>query len=57
MRTANFFFDKPIEQTAEEYEKMLEIEDAQVCLLLRLELPVILTVLRRRYAVSIVILP
>ena len=31
MRTANFFFDKPIEQNAEEYEKMLEIEEAQVC--------------------------
>ena len=31
MRTANFFFDKPIEQNAEEYEKMLEIEAAQVC--------------------------
>ena len=30
MRTANFFFDKPIEQNAEEYEKMLEIEAAQV---------------------------
>ena len=30
MRTANFFFDKPIEQNAEEYEKMLEIEEAQV---------------------------
>lgn len=33
MRTANFFFDKPIEENAEEYEKMLEIEKAQVCLL------------------------
>ncbi len=30
MRTANFFFDKPIEQNAEEYEKMLEIEEAKV---------------------------
>jgi D-amino-acid oxidase len=35
MRTANFFFDKPIEQNAEEYEKMLEIEEAQVCSLSR----------------------
>ena len=33
MRTANFFFDKPIEQNAEEYEKMLEIEEAKVCVL------------------------
>ena len=31
MRTANFFFDKPIEQNAEEYEKMIEIEEARVC--------------------------
>ena len=31
MRVANFFFDKPIEQNAEEYEKMLEIEATQVC--------------------------
>ena len=31
MRTANFFFDKPVEQNAEEYEKMLEIEEIQVC--------------------------
>lgn len=30
MRTANFFFDKPIEENAEEYEKMREIEAAQV---------------------------
>ncbi|KAI0732067.1 hypothetical protein BC629DRAFT_1446940 [Irpex lacteus] len=30
MRTANFFFDKPIEQNAEEYEKMLEIEEAKI---------------------------
>ena len=30
LRTANFFFDKPIEKNAEEYEKMLEIEQAQV---------------------------
>ena len=30
MRVANFFFDKPIEKNAEEYEKMLEIEEAQV---------------------------
>ena len=33
MRTANFFFDKPIEQNAEEYEKMLEIEAAQVSMI------------------------
>ena len=26
MRMANFFFDKPIEETEDEYEKMLEIE-------------------------------
>ena len=32
MRTANFFFDKPIESNQEEYEKMLEIEEAKVCL-------------------------
>ena len=31
LRTANFFFDKPIESNQEEYEKMLEIEEAQVC--------------------------
>lgn len=30
-RVANFFFDKPVEQNAEEYEKMLEIEAAKVC--------------------------
>lgn len=30
MRVANFFFDKPIEQNVEEYEKMLEIEEAKV---------------------------
>ena len=30
MRVANFFFDKPIEQNEEEYEKMCEIEDAGV---------------------------
>ncbi|KAI0339900.1 nucleotide-binding domain-containing protein [Trametopsis cervina] len=30
MRTANFFFDKPIEQNAEEYEKMVEIEEVQI---------------------------
>ena len=30
MRTANFFFDKPIEENAEEHEKMLEIEAAKV---------------------------
>ena len=33
MRTANFFFDKPIEQNAEEYEKMCEIEAAKVSVL------------------------
>ena len=32
LRTANFFFDKPIESNQEEYEKMLEIEEAKVCL-------------------------
>ena len=31
MRVANFFFDKPIEENEEEYEKMLEIEAAKVC--------------------------
>ena len=31
LRTANFFFDKPVERNAEEYEKMLEIEAAKVC--------------------------
>ena len=31
MRIANFFFDKPIESNQEEYEKMLEIEEAKVC--------------------------
>ena len=30
MRVANFFFDKPIEENAEEYEKMREIEEAKV---------------------------
>ena len=30
MRVANFFFDKPIEENAEEYEKMCEIEEAGV---------------------------
>lgn len=30
MRVANFFFDKPIEENAEEYEKMLEIEEQEV---------------------------
>lgn len=35
MRVANFFFDKPIEENAEEYEKMMEIEAAHVCLLLQ----------------------
>ena len=30
MRVANFFFDKPIEQNEEEYEKMCEIEEAGV---------------------------
>ena len=30
MRVANFFFDKPIEENAEEYEKMCEIEAAKV---------------------------
>lgn len=30
LRVANFFFDKEIEKNAEEYEKMLEIEEAQV---------------------------
>lgn len=30
MRVANFFFDKPVEQNAEEYEKMVEIEAAKV---------------------------
>ncbi|KAJ3527798.1 hypothetical protein NM688_g8080 [Phlebia brevispora] len=30
MRVANFFFDKPIEENAEEYEKMLEIEEAKI---------------------------
>ena len=30
MRVANFFFDKPVESNAEEYEKMLEIEAAKV---------------------------
>jgi hypothetical protein len=30
MRVANFFFDKPIEENVEEYEKMLEIEEANV---------------------------
>lgn len=30
LRVANFFFDKEIEKNAEEYEKMLEIEQAQV---------------------------
>lgn len=32
MRTANFFFDKPIEQNPEEYEKMVEIANTQVCI-------------------------
>ena len=30
MRMANFFFDRPIEQITDEYEKMLEIESAGV---------------------------
>ena len=30
MRIANFFFDKPIERSPEEYKKMLEIEEAEV---------------------------
>ena len=30
MRVANFFFDKPIEENAEEYEKMCEIEEVGV---------------------------
>lgn len=30
MRVANFFFDKPVEQNEEEYEKMCEIEEAGV---------------------------
>lgn len=30
LRMANFFFDKPVERNAEEYEKMLEIEAAKV---------------------------
>ena len=30
LRMANFFFDKPVEQNAEEHEKMLEIEAAKV---------------------------
>ena len=30
LRTANFFFDKPVEENEEEYEKMLEIEQAKV---------------------------
>ena len=30
MRVANFFFDRPIEASAEEYEKMCEIEEAKV---------------------------
>ena len=30
MRVANFFFDKPIEENQEEYEKMCEIEEAKV---------------------------
>ena len=34
MRVANFFFDKPIEENDEEYEKMCEIEEAGVCELL-----------------------
>ena len=33
MRVANFFFDKPIESNAEEYEKMCEIEAAKVSVL------------------------
>ena len=32
MRVANFFFDKPIEQNEEEYQKMCEIEAAKVSL-------------------------
>ena len=31
MRVANFFFDKPVEENEEEYEKMCEIEEAGVC--------------------------
>ncbi|GJE92682.1 FAD dependent oxidoreductase [Phanerochaete sordida] len=30
MRTANFFFDKPIEENPDEYEKMQEIEAAKI---------------------------
>jgi D-amino-acid oxidase len=30
LRTANFFFDKPLETNPEEYEKMVEIEAAKV---------------------------
>ena len=30
MRVANFFFDKPIEENEEEYQKMCEIEEAKV---------------------------
>ncbi|EKM54691.1 uncharacterized protein PHACADRAFT_210477 [Phanerochaete carnosa HHB-10118-sp] len=30
MRTANFFFDKPIEENQEEYEKMVEIENVKI---------------------------
>ena len=30
MRVANFFFDKPVEENEEEYQKMLEIEEAKV---------------------------
>jgi D-amino-acid oxidase len=34
LRVANFFFDKPIESNQEEYEKMMEIKEAQVRLIL-----------------------
>ena len=52
MRTANFFFDKPIEQNAEEYEKMLEIEAAQVSIII-IDMPLsILICLSRSMALS-----
>ena len=43
MRTANFFFDKPVEENPEEYEKMLEIEAAKVWSFRAVALPHVLT--------------
>ena len=52
MRVANFFFDKPIEENEEEYEKMLEIEAAQVSIIV-IDMPLsILTCFSRSMALN-----